>query len=307
MIFYNFAKRYSVKLHQNYNVANTTKENERLNMGKLIHDGAKVIFVGGTEEMFLFIDEISSHNRSCVKALHGIFVDTELPDGFAMPLLGGIQEALPYVEAHPNITAVVCSTEDMSGEFGRLLFECCEASNIRFYALPPRLNTFDRCMRIHHEGFSFLLTPDSEPLAGLVGRVTKRLFDILLSVFLILTIVPVAVVWSAVCTKAKSSGSILVLASRAGRKGKLFHEFSFRTVHGSFLAWLPKVFNVLFGDMSFVGPRNSVRPWVRPGLTGLSQVHGYEEGSCDCQRCDMWYVEHWSLWIDLRIIFRTIF
>ena len=82
---------------------------------------------------------------------------------------------------------------------------------------------------------------------------------------------------------------------------------------------LPQLVNVLRGEMSLVGPRPDLveqaanytpfergRLAVRPGITGWSQIHGRDEMTWPERfRFDAWYLEHWSLWLDLRILLRT--
>ncbi len=88
---------------------------------------------------------------------------------------------------------------------------------------------------------------------------------------------------------------------------------------------LPQFFNVLKGDMSLIGPRPEVPHYVeqfqetvplymlkhlvRPGITGWAQVNGYRGDTSIEERVkyDIWYIEHWSLWLDLRICLRTVF
>ena len=92
---------------------------------------------------------------------------------------------------------------------------------------------------------------------------------------------------------------------------------------------LPQFFNVLLGDMSVVGPRPHmlkhtedysrllneymIRHFVKPGVTGWAQVNGFrgeikkEEQLRKRIECDIWYLENWSLWLDLRIIFLTLY
>lgn len=92
---------------------------------------------------------------------------------------------------------------------------------------------------------------------------------------------------------------------------------------------LPQVFNVLKGDMSIVGPRPHMvshtdiyrdlvdrymlRHTVKPGITGWAQVNGLRGGTDHLWKmerrveCDVWYIEHWSLLLDLKIIVRTLF
>jgi lipopolysaccharide/colanic/teichoic acid biosynthesis glycosyltransferase len=94
---------------------------------------------------------------------------------------------------------------------------------------------------------------------------------------------------------------------------------------------LPQLLNVIKGDMSLVGPRPHVpgmlaasmpyehlvpyyfqRHVVRPGVTGLAQVNGYRGTTTDAQSAigrvsyDLEYIETWSLWLDVRIILRTV-
>jgi exopolysaccharide biosynthesis polyprenyl glycosylphosphotransferase len=105
-----------------------------------------------------------------------------------------------------------------------------------------------------------------------------------------------------------------------------------RVLRNTSLDELPQLINVLKGDMSLVGPRPHVpgmlaasmryehlvpyyfeRHVVRPGVTGLAQVSGYRGSTTDAQSaigrisCDLEYIETWSLWLDVRIIMRTIY
>ena len=83
---------------------------------------------------------------------------------------------------------------------------------------------------------------------------------------------------------------------------------------------LPNLFNVLRGEMAIVGPRPTIseqvseytprqrrRLEVKPGITGWAQINGREEIGWE-QRfvLDRWYVDHWSLWLDIKIILRTV-
>lgn len=83
---------------------------------------------------------------------------------------------------------------------------------------------------------------------------------------------------------------------------------------------LPQLINVVKGEMSFIGPRPTI-PWqydyyeaweklrldVLPGMTGWAQVHGGNEIDWDERiKLDVWYVQHWSLWLDCRIAVQTV-
>ena len=103
-----------------------------------------------------------------------------------------------------------------------------------------------------------------------------------------------------------------------------------KTRFGSFirkysLDELPQFFNVLMGDMSLVGPRPEipyhvehfrdeiplylVRQQVRPGITGWAQVNGWRGNTSIKERveCDIWYIENWSLALDIKILLKTVF
>ena len=104
---------------------------------------------------------------------------------------------------------------------------------------------------------------------------------------------------------------------RKTRFGSFIRKFS--------LDELPQFFNVLKGDMSLVGPRPEVpfhvrhfkeevplyllRQQVRPGITGWAQVNGLRGDTSIEERVkyDLWYIENWSIWLDLRILMMTVF
>jgi lipopolysaccharide/colanic/teichoic acid biosynthesis glycosyltransferase len=83
---------------------------------------------------------------------------------------------------------------------------------------------------------------------------------------------------------------------------------------------LPQLFNVLKGDMSLVGPRphplDDYRQYrlehrrrldVMPGITGLWQVTARADPSFECNmKLDLYYIDHWSFWLDLKILAKTI-
>jgi lipopolysaccharide/colanic/teichoic acid biosynthesis glycosyltransferase len=97
-----------------------------------------------------------------------------------------------------------------------------------------------------------------------------------------------------------------------------------RILRATSLDELIQVFNILKGDMSFIGPRPPLtyHPWeydkytqeqlkmfaVRPGITGWAQVNGRKAVEWNRRiELNVWYVEHLSLWLDIKIFFKTIF
>lgn len=176
--------------------------------------------------------------------------------------------------------------------------------------------------------------------------VLKRAFDIVAASLGLLVSIPAFILIS-VGISLDSPGSFLFTLRVAGRGGKAFDQWKFRTMKvdarqkghpfevsdtdprvtraGHFLRrWsideLPQLWNVLRGEMSLVGPRPAFievarrypsqearRLLMRPGLTGLAQIQGRNLLPWP-QRVayDIAYIEHYSLWMDFRILARTI-
>jgi lipopolysaccharide/colanic/teichoic acid biosynthesis glycosyltransferase len=107
-------------------------------------------------------------------------------------------------------------------------------------------------------------------------------------------------------------GHLLPNEQRITKIGKFIRKFS--------IDELPQLFNVLKGDMSLIGPRpllvrylslytpeQTRRHEVRPGITGWAQVHGRNNISwTEKFKLDVWYVDHCTLWTDIKVIFITI-
>ena len=171
----------------------------------------------------------------------------------------------------------------------------------------------------------------------------KRIFDFLVALCAILTLLPVIII-VALLIRLKLSSPILFTQDRPGLHGKVFKMMKFRsmldgkdkqgnllpddermTKFGAFLRStsldeLPGLFNVLKGDMSLVGPRpllvqylplysaeQARRHNVRPGITGWAQVNGRNAISWDQKfRLDVWYVDNQSLLLDFKILLLTV-
>ena len=173
----------------------------------------------------------------------------------------------------------------------------------------------------------------------------KRFFDILLTLLTIMLLSPVFIVIM-VAIKLSSKGPAIFKQERAGKNGKPFIFYKFRTMKTDVdpfgpspkaaddsrltkvgkllreysLDELPQLFNVLKGDMSIIGPRplyvSQMAEWderqkkrllVKPGLTGLAQISGRGELTREEKlEFDVKYVEMAGFWLDLKIILVTI-
>ena len=171
----------------------------------------------------------------------------------------------------------------------------------------------------------------------------KRLLDIIIASIALLLLSPVFIL---VAFKVrKNLGSpIFFYQERPGKNGKLFKMMKFRSMkdandsqgnplpdeqritpfgqklRSTSLDEMPQLINVLKGDMSVVGPRPMLKEFVelyspeqarrlevRPGMTGLAQISGrndldYEERF----KCDVWYVDHHNIFVDFKIMFKTV-
>ncbi|WP_305966782.1 sugar transferase [Marinobacter salsuginis] len=172
---------------------------------------------------------------------------------------------------------------------------------------------------------------------------TKRAFDLIVSVSALVALLPVLLV-TAILVRVKLGSPIFFRQTRPGRDGKPFKMVKFRTMldavdkqgnplpdqqrmtsFGSFLRAtsldeLPELWNVIKGEMSLVGPRpllieylplyseeQSRRHNVRPGVTGWAQVNGRNAISWEDKfKLDVWYVDNQSIWLDLKILFLTV-
>lgn len=174
-------------------------------------------------------------------------------------------------------------------------------------------------------------------------RYIKRILDILLSLFAVVILSPVYIILS-LLVRFKLGSPVLFKQKRPGLHGKIFNLYKYRTMtderdengelksdevrltpfgkklRSTSLDELPEFFNILKGDMSFVGPRpllvqylplyneeQAHRHDVLPGLTGWAQVNGRNAISWEEKfKYDVEYVNNVSFAMDLKIVFMTV-
>ncbi len=174
-------------------------------------------------------------------------------------------------------------------------------------------------------------------------RCVKRLIDVIASIILIILTSPILFIVF-VLVRIKLGAPVIFKQERPGKNSRIFTVYKFRSMtnqydkngdllsdemrltdFGKFLRKssldeLPELFNILKGDMSFIGPRpllvryldrynkeQARRHEIRPGLTGWAQVNGRNSISWEDKfRLDVWYVDHCNLWLDTKIFVLTI-
>ncbi|MCB0444711.1 MAG: undecaprenyl-phosphate glucose phosphotransferase [Gelidibacter sp.] len=218
--------------------------------------------------------------------------------------------------------------------------------------LPDNKDIYSKKLKYEYYDYIPILSLRIIPLEDSINTIIKRSFDILFSSLVIIFILSWLTPLIAILIKLESKGPVFFKQSRNGFNYKEFDCYKFRsmtpnkdanlyqatrgdqrvTKMGKFIRKtsideLPQFFNVLFGDMSVVGPRPHmvshtnmyakridkfmVRHLVKPGITGLAQISGFR-GEVETDKdiigrvkYDIFYIENWSLLLDLKIILKT--
>lgn len=218
--------------------------------------------------------------------------------------------------------------------------------------IPDSKEIYSKKLKYDYYDYIPVLSLRTIPLEDHVNTIIKRSFDIIFSSAIIIFVLSWLTPIIAILIKLESRGPVFFKQSRNGFNYKEFDCYKFRSMTpnkaahlhqatrgdqrvtkvGKFIRKtsideLPQFFNVLFGDMSVVGPRPHmvthtnmyakkidkfmVRHFVKPGITGLAQISGFRgEVETDKDiigrvRYDIFYIENWSLLLDMKIIFQT--
>ena len=218
--------------------------------------------------------------------------------------------------------------------------------------LPDNKDIYSKKLQYEYYDYIPILSLRNIPLEDSFNTVIKRAFDILFSSLVVIFILSWLTPIIAILIKLESKGPVFFKQSRNGFNYQEFDCYKFRSMTpnkdanlyqatrgdqritkiGKFIRKtsideLPQFFNVLFGDMSVVGPRPHmvshtnmyakkidkfmVRHFVKPGITGLAQISGFR-GEIETDKdiigrvkYDIFYIENWSLLLDIKIISRT--
>lgn len=271
-------------------------------------------------------------------------------------ILGDIEDAKSFAVSN-DIEEIFCALPYKQEDEIRDLIHFCDENLIRLKIVPDFTKFLNmKLSKVHVEKYGMfpVLSLRDEPLENAVNRVIKRIFDfgftILVFALILWWLIPII----ALLIKITSKGPVFFIQDRSGERNESFKVWKFRTMYmdnkiperqaqkgdsritplGSFLRKssldeIPQFINVLFGQMSVIGPRPHmishteeykkiidkfmVRHFIKPGITGWAQVNGHRGETKDPRQMearvqhDVWYIENWSLFLDIRIIFMTIF
>lgn len=264
-----------------------------------------------------------------------------------------LQECFVYI-LNNAIDEIYCSMSELSNKQIREVIDFSDNNLKILKFLPDNKDIYTKKLTYEYYDYTPILSLREIPLEDQINKIIKRTFDIVFSsmiiVFLLSWLTPII----AFLIKLESRGPVFFKQSRNGFNYTEFDCYKFRSMTpnknanlhqatrgdqrvtkvGKFIRKtsideLPQFFNVLFGDMSVVGPRPHmvshtdmyakkvdkfmVRHFVKPGITGLAQVKGFrgeietDQDIINRVKYDIFYIENWSLLLDFKIVFQTFF
>jgi len=262
--------------------------------------------------------------------------------GAPLRKLGDLAEFLHVMEKiEPDL--VLVSPEQLTHAEVIDIVMTCEARAVDYRILPSFLDMLTSRAEVELINYMPTIHFGATAIEGW-NALFKRLIDFTVSLVLLAVLLPMFLVVAA-AIMLDSHGAPLFVQIRAGKKGRRFKMFKFRTMFShalegppltqakdpritGFGRWLrrysidelPQLLNVLLGDMSLVGPR-AVVPYVaerfteierltlnvRPGITGLAQVSGRDElGFREKSLLSLYYIKSYSLILDAKMLLRTV-
>jgi len=305
------------------------------------YSGKKAVIIGSGKYAESVAEKIKSHPS------YGVFF-SGFVGASGSENLGEIDGLEGIIDRH-GINVVYVADPDLTRDDLAMLADTCDEKGVALGTMPdvfqilttsPTVEDIEGVPVVHLKKIQ--LTP--------FNRFLKRTFDIFLALFGIMVFsVPMAVI--ALLIKITSPGPVVYVQRRVGKGGKFFRLYKFRTmVHkaekgmGAVLATaddprktlfgrilrstnldeLPQLFNILKGDMSFVGPRPE-RPMfvnrfkinipkymdrhnINVGLGGWAQMQegGYDMPAEEKLKYDLYYMENWSLLLDIKILLKCV-
>jgi exopolysaccharide biosynthesis polyprenyl glycosylphosphotransferase len=313
--------------------------------------GERVLVIGDAAALGLIKRKFSEDPALNAVVVGRIAAPDSTPEGFDRPL-GTVDELADVLEAERIERVIVAPRRE--GDDIVDIVRMATASGVRVTVLPRLLEVIGTSVVFDDLGGRMLLGVRGFGLSP-SSRLLKRVFDLVVTIALLVLLSPLLLV-IVVAIKLGSPGPVLFRQTRVGRDGKEFEVLKFRTMEidadarkhelvehneaaplfkiaddprttrvGRLLRRrsldeLPQLFNVLFGDMSLVGPRPLIpeedrlftgwqrrRYLVAPGATGPWQILGSSRVPVsDMVTIDYLYCANWSLWLDAKILVRTV-
>mgnify|MGYP004701693683 CR=1 FL=1 len=314
----------------------------------------KVAIVGLTPRGVELYKEFNSHPELGFQCI-GFFDDREVarfPEEYRQYVLGTVNDSVLTAQSGVINRLYICLPLHADKRIQQIVSQLGDTT-LDVYLVPDLLFMNMMHGRLSNVGEIDTISVFESPHFG-IQNYLKRTFDLLFSATALICLSPVLLA-IAIGIKLTSKGPVLFKQDRYGLDGKKIGVYKFRsmkvmensatvvqatkgdkrvTPFGGFLRRtsldeLPQFLNVLFGEMSVVGPRphavahnehyrNRVafymlRHKVKPGITGWAQINGWRGETDTLDKMekrvefDLFYIRNWSLWWDIKIIFKTLF
>lgn len=320
--FYYFLKRYRKDLGGNFRNTIVVGKTKR------------------TQQLKTFFEDNPEYGYKCLKVFD-INNSTDLKEIFEFVL-------------HNQVDEIYCSMAELPNKKLNAIINFADNNLKVLKFLPDNKDVYSKKLNYEYYGFLPILSLRKIPLDDPLNKFLKRLFDVIISCFVLVFILSWFTPLIAILIKIESKGAVFFKQKRNGLDYKEFYCYKFRSMKpnpeadlhqvrkndvritkiGRFLRTtsldeLPQFYNVLLGDMSVAGPRPHmvshthmyaenvdkfmVRHFIKPGITGLAQVSGYRgevetnQDIINRVKYDIFYLENWSILLDIKIVFQTIF
>jgi putative colanic acid biosynthesis UDP-glucose lipid carrier transferase len=269
------------------------------------------------------------------------------------PILSKVSDALDVCKKY-GVTEIYSTIAPEHNPSIYTLIQLADQNCIRFKIVPDIGFFVKKQVHIDYLKEMLIIGLRNEPLEDLGNRIRKRLFDIFVSLMVVIFILSWLIPIISILILLESKGPVFFTQPRSGKDNKSFPCLKFRSMRvnekaneqqatkndsrvtrigrilrRTSLDEFPQFLNVLRGDMSIVGPRPHmlkhtddysrmieqymIRQFLKPGITGWAQVNGFRGETQTVLQMqkrvehDLWYLENWSLMLDIKIIFLTVF
>ncbi|WP_411766113.1 exopolysaccharide biosynthesis polyprenyl glycosylphosphotransferase [Winogradskyella sp. A3E31] len=317
---------------------------------KFLNGNVRRVLIIGNGQEAQELQDFFTRKKDYGYSLLGVFsdVNSEKIDGTA-------KEGLEFLKKEEGVDEVYCAMEELTEQQVNAFVKQADSNNCNIKFIPKSKNLFEKHLKTDFYNYQPVLSLQEATLNAPFNQLLKRSFDIAFSLFVIVFILSWLSIILYILIKLESKGPLFYKHKRNGINYKEFECYKFRSLKkgtdkpldyvqpkdervtkiGAFLRRtsideLPQFYNVLFGDMSVVGPRPHmvsftedyskkidkynflIRHNVKPGITGLAQTKGYrgeiktDQDIVNRVKYDLYYIENWSILLDVKIIFQTI-
>ena len=352
---FNFSQRLVVYFHL-INVIMITAERNAIrivlrSMRSKGYNQKHILLVGYSDAAKGVIDRVRS-NPQWGYQIRGILDDNHErgTEYNGMKVIGTLED-LTYILEQNSLDEIAITLSLSEYEKLRHIVNLCEKTGVHTKFIPDYGNVIPTVPYTEDLLGMPVVHIRHVPLNGLLNATMKRVVDVFGAIVAIILFSPIMLV-VAITIKLTSPGPIIYCQERVGLHNRPFKMYKFRSmtvqdpnkekmrwttpgdsrvtpigkiIRSTSIDETPQFFNVLFGDMSLVGPRPErpffvekfkeeiprymIKHQVRPGITGWAQVNGYRGDTSIIKRIehDLYYIENWSLGFDFKILFLTAF